>query len=357
MATVQQIEDAIRKAAAKGDKALVLQLAKARDAALSGGQTAAPAQPTTPPPYDPNTTFGAIRQGSDDAQRVLVDSITRGFMDKGLDATIGGGQQEQTRQSRERLPGYVEAPLDITGAVISSPYRVGSAVGGGLWGAAEGAANAYGHQEGWMPEWGNIAKEAGKGAVLGSGAAKVGEWLGKGYNRVFGEAPSGPQTSDELFDAAASADKRTRVGKNTVAGSERMKAAELANAGGKDEFKKFVEGMDRKKWPHNEQVQATKIANKSNKRSKLLSGLGSVVSGGNFWGAIPIAKATAGAGPMLGAALKTAAHMVDDINPKDFKVLQEMILDSSGRMKTDQKSIDAARDYLSKIATQWGQSN
>lgn len=130
----------------------------------------------------PTSRAGIVGQALDDAARISADTMTRGYLDK----ILGEEDQAKTAQSRERTSDWVEAPLDVASAVATSPFRVGSMVGGGLWGAAEGAASAYGHQQGWMPEWGNIAGEAGQGALLGSGAAKVGEWLGKGWSRMRG---------------------------------------------------------------------------------------------------------------------------------------------------------------------------
>lgn len=128
----------------------------------------------------------------DDAFRVAADTMSRGYLDK----LLGEEAQAHTARSRERLSDWVEAPVEVASAVVSTPYRVGSTAAGGLFGALEGGITAYGNQEDWTPDLGNIAYESGKGALLGSGAAKAGEWLGKGWSKIApGEAPvHGPPT-------------------------------------------------------------------------------------------------------------------------------------------------------------------
>lgn len=169
MATREQMMTALRNADKAGDSA-----AASRIAGMIKNYDA----------QQPASTLGKVGQSADDAVRILADSMTRGYADK----LLGPEEQARTQQSRERTSDWVEAPLDIAGAVIASPYRIGSTVAGGVAGGLEGMASAYGHQKGWVPEVGNIASEGLQGALLGSGAAKAGEWLGKGWNRLFGEA-------------------------------------------------------------------------------------------------------------------------------------------------------------------------
>ena len=382
MATLEQVEDAIRKAHAKGNKELVRKLGEVRKQMLAGGggAPAGPAEGTDEQGWaqrlfdlrNANTGESLIYgnkpkpSGFDDVTRIMADTATRGFGDK----ITGTGNL--TDAARERTPGYVEAPADITAALASSPYRVGSTLAGGVAGGLEGAASAYGHQDGWIPdtgaEWGDIAKEAGKGMVLGSGAAKAGEWIGKGVNALKGKPAI--STAEELLEAGGKVEKRVDAGKNVskknrdiLARTKRMKAAELAAAEGKGGFQKMFEGMDRPmteaervfgggkdriQWPHDEQKIIAELANKPNKTAKVLSGVGSMASGGNFMGSIPIAKYTKGLGPVVGAGFKMAASLADDIDPKTVEKLKSMILDNTGRLKADKATIDMMRDQLAK---------
>lgn len=134
----------------------------------------------------------------DDVMRIAADSMTRGYADK----LMGPQEQQHTQRARERTPDWVEAPTDIASAVIASPYRVGSTAAGGLWGGLEGMASAYGHQQDWTPDVGNILWEGGKGALAGAGGAELGKWVGRGWNRMFPEAPvqgpSLPQAEPQL---------------------------------------------------------------------------------------------------------------------------------------------------------------
>lgn len=148
----------------------------------------------------------------DDSMRVAADSISRGYLDK----LSGEEAQQHTARSRERLPGWVETPIDIAAAVASSPYRIGSAGAGALAGAAEGAASAYGHQEGWVPGW-DVLKGAAVGAATGGLGAKAGEWLGGGKAIRDAEAVAPPPNATQAANVdrivAAKGSTREEFGK------------------------------------------------------------------------------------------------------------------------------------------------
>jgi hypothetical protein len=127
--------------------------------------------------------FARAGQSLDDSMRLIADTATRGYFDK----MLGPEEQAKTAAARERQ-GWGGTALDVGAAVATSPYRIGSMAGGALAGGLEGAASAYGHQEGWVPGW-DVLKGAGTGIVAGAGGAKLGEWAGRGWNRMFGEAP------------------------------------------------------------------------------------------------------------------------------------------------------------------------
>jgi len=302
-------------------------------------------------------------QTVNDVTDISGDTAFRGLGSK----LYGADEQQRVQQARDRTPGYLEAPADIITAIATSPYRVGSALVGGAAGAGEGALNAYGHQPNWVPSMkdaGNIAYEASKGALLGSGAAKAGEWLGKGWNALRGgKAPY--STPEELADAAANAKKRSKVGKDTVARNERMKQAELAQAKGPAGFQKLLDDMDRPltleektfspnqprpNWPHQEKVLATKLANPQpqspNIVQKGLQTLGSMAEGGGGWGKL-------WTGPLnIAAPLLKGMGAVGDVSPKHYEDLQKLILDSQGRLKTDKVTVDRMRDFLAKTVVQ-----
>ena len=125
----------------------------------------------------------------EDVQRTVRDTLSRGYADK----LLGPEEQAKTARARERMPDWVEAPTDVGAAVAGAPYRIAGMGMGALYGGLEGAASAYGHQRDWTPEWGNIARETGQGMVLGSGGAKLGEWIGKGLDKVIPDyVPSRP---------------------------------------------------------------------------------------------------------------------------------------------------------------------
>lgn len=127
--------------------------------------------------------FARAGQSLDDSMRLIADTASRGYLDKWL----GPEEQAKTAAARERQ-GWGGTAVDVGSAVATSPYRVGSAAAGALAGGLEGAISAYGHQEGWVPGL-DVLEGAGTGAVFGAGGAKAGEWAGRGWNRLFGEAP------------------------------------------------------------------------------------------------------------------------------------------------------------------------
>ena len=147
--------------------------------------------------------FARAGQSLDDSMRTIVDTVSRGYVDKWL----GPEEQAKTAAARERL-GWGGTALDVGSAVASSPYRVGSMAGGALAGGIEGAASAYGHQEGWVPGW-DVLKGAGTGAAFGAGGAKIGEWIGRGLDKAIPDyVPSNPPP----VQAATAAPQLGRVG-------------------------------------------------------------------------------------------------------------------------------------------------
>ena len=320
--------------------------------------------------YLPDWATNAL-QGVDDVTAASQDTATRGFGNK----VLGPNAQADAAAARERLPTSVELPADIITSIATSPYRIGSVGAGALAGGIEGAANEYGHQPNWIPspqEGWDIAKSAVTQSGLGAGVSKLGEWAGKGFNALKGKWPYA--TPDELYTAADKAAKRKNPGpknRDLISRGERMKQAEMAQTKGREGFKDMLEGMNepltpaerlfgpdksRVTWPREEQVQASKIAHEPNTSAKWLEGAGKMFQGGTIWGGIPIAKATAGVAPVIGTLLRTMAQVQNGANQGEIEALKKMILDSSGRMKTDKASIDLARDFLAKSFMQGGET-
>jgi hypothetical protein len=179
-------------------------LAALRAAHNAGDETAARRLATMVQSYDaqqPTSTLGKGFQTADDAFRIAADSMTRGAADKLLDATpLYGNEQEKTLQSRDRMPGWAEMPIDVGSAVIASPYRIGSMAAGAGWGALEGAGSTYMHQPNWIPssdEAVDILKGGAGGAVAGAGGAKLGQWGGDIYSKLAGKTVANPQAGEK----------------------------------------------------------------------------------------------------------------------------------------------------------------
>jgi|SoiMethySBSTD1v2_1073268.scaffolds.fasta_scaffold00799_12 hypothetical protein len=371
MATLQEIEDAIRVAAGKGNKELVRKLGAAREQMIAkgvgGGKAAAPpATEGTDEPgllqqmFDvrsPSTGESYIYgnrpkpQVIDDLMRIGGDTASRGLTDK-LTNTAN-----LTEAARERTPDFIEAPLDITTAVVTSPYRVGSMAAGGVAGGLEGGLSEYGHQKDWVPSakgMEDIAYESGKGALLGSGAAKAGEWLGK-FSNAFRKQPK-IGTEDELATAAQRAEKRQAGGKNisprsedVIARNARMEAAKMAQAQGPEAFEKMLSGMDAGKWPIDERLLLAQLANPKNMTGKFVEGAGKMLRRKSPFGAIPVI----GTGvEMVGGGINALSK-----GSKQFEALKEAILDVTGQLKKNKANVEQGREYLSKTVVGAGKTD
>jgi hypothetical protein len=154
-------------------------------------------------------------QPVDDLLRTGIDTGSRGYYDKfalsgvvprmfGYQDSSGPQEQAETAAARERMPDWVEIPSDIAVSIGTSPYRVAGAAWGGLAGGLEGAASAYGHQEGWVPG-GDVLKGTGTGALFGAGGAKLGEKIGDWWS-TRQSAKAQPYKTDADLNTAAAAD-------------------------------------------------------------------------------------------------------------------------------------------------------
>lgn len=129
--------------------------------------------------YLPTGVTNAM-QTVDDLTQSAGDVVTRGW----------GSNDKLTEEARGRT-GLMHLPTDIAAGVAASPYMVGGPLTGAAFGAGEGALRSYGNQEGWTPEWGNIANDAKTGALLGAGGyALPGAWNAvKGGLKKAGDIP------------------------------------------------------------------------------------------------------------------------------------------------------------------------
>lgn len=306
-----------------------------------------------PSGYSDMSTLGAIGTGADDTVRVMADTITRGYLDK----LLGAEEQEKTRQSRERLSDWVEVPAEVGAAVISSPYRIGSTAAGGLFGAGEGALEAYGNQESWVPDPANIGKGALTGAVTGAVGAKGGEVLGGLLDRKAAKAAKTYKTDEELFEAAGKAKRNTKAGKDVARRGERVETARLAQTKGQKGFEEMlasIEKAGRKQSGYSRQeVEALSgLANRPNKKKGIISDIGETLQGGTSWGRLPVAMATGGIGSLLGHGVKSVANAMDEVNPNEVARFLALLRNGPDVLATG--GADMGRDVLSKMLAQYG---
>jgi hypothetical protein len=141
--------------------------------------------------YDAKPWYAKAGIAADDIMRIGAEGMTRG----GLDKVLGPEEQAKTQAAHERA-GLAGDVAQIGGALVASPYRVGSTIGGAAWGGLEGAASAYGHQKGWIPDeqgWWDIGEGAVTGSGLGAAGAKIGDLAGWGWSKLTGGHVPNPQ--------------------------------------------------------------------------------------------------------------------------------------------------------------------
>jgi len=195
----------------------------------------------------PTSDMGRRFQTVDDSMRIAADSMTMGLFDKAL----GEEDQAKTRASRERA-GWGGTAVDI-GAGMVNPIRVGGKIGGAVLGGGQGALDAYGHQDAWIPdtagEWGDIGKGAVIGSGLGAAGAKLGEWGGGLLDKFGYKSAKANEPFKSSGDLDVEAARREKLGypafaEDYKARSARVKEAEALQGKGRGEFDKVLKGMD-----------------------------------------------------------------------------------------------------------------
>lgn len=305
----------------------------------------------------------------DDTIRTIADTATRGYADKAM----GAEEQQHTARSRERLPDYVEMPLDIATGVLTSPFRAASAGYGALTGGIEGAADAYGHQEGWVPDAGGV-KDILKGGAIGAGVGGVTGGLGDVLGRWTNIGKKGFKSDEELFDAAKMARSKNLKGKaDLTRRAEKAEAARLAQTKGQAGFQEMLAGMDKAdkpasladtvfgggkkkpagpQWDRRQKELISSMANRETGRESLANVAGTVLTGGGgLLGPLLASKVATPLAPVVGAGLKGLSRLRDkaaSANAKDYKELMEGL-----RGYTDDP---AGRDALSVVLNKLGVS-
>jgi hypothetical protein len=159
----------------------------------------------------------SLSQGLDAATRVATDAPTFGLMDK-----LFGSQAQADTAADYKQMGKWSLPLSIAGGAVTglpelkaasaigetaAPYLaklpltgqgkwLGGVLGMGGVGGATSALAEYGHEQGWTPDVGRIAKAGGIGGALSAGFGALGGVVGRG-----GELPTSP-TAQSYFDQA-----------------------------------------------------------------------------------------------------------------------------------------------------------
>lgn len=336
MATRAEIMQAIRAADAAGDVEAAKRLTAMHDAT----------------PTD-DRLQGYTPQFMQDFQSIASDAMTRGF---------GTADNPNTQAARDRQPGYVEAPAGIFGAVVGSPYRVGSKLAGMAWGAGEGALSEYGHQENWIPgteEWKDIGEAGVKGAGLGWLGAKVGEYFGGAKAAKDAKANQPYPTDESLRTAVDEADRLAPGGPRGADLKDRVsRVDDIRNAKSRDEFANLRAGSPE------EAAEFAKIAQKkslspfaADQIERLSIAKGGAVDMGRLARLTLDLKTTGG----MGTAGATAADLLGvpaklrSVPAREAERAAALVRDPRGiGLAPDQATINAWRDRLSKAAAGYG---
>lgn len=175
------------------------------------------AAPATAPSQSWGDWLHSASQGLTEATRVATDLPTFGLMDK----VFGSQAQADTAKAYQDM-GRAALPLALAGSMVTgqgelagakaigeaaAPYLaklpltgqgkwLGGVLGSGAVGAPAAALGAYGHEAGWTPDGGDIAKGAEWGGALGALGGTLGGVVGRG-----GKLPTSP-TAQSFFDQA-----------------------------------------------------------------------------------------------------------------------------------------------------------
>lgn len=295
--------------------------------------------------------FARAGQSLNDSMRIIADSATRGYGDKAL----GPEEQALTEAARQRQ-GWGGTALDVGTSVATLPIRIGSMAGGALAGGLEGAASAYGHQDGWVPDAGeavDILKGAGTGAAFGAGGAKLGEWIGDWWGGRQAEAARPYKTDAELRAASVADPSNLDLGARLA----RVNMIRGTQGTTRDTFAHMLSGMQEA----SPEVQA-KIAEIAGQKG-LVSAAGGMLPDALTAGgldrtlAVGLTLGPKAAAARLGAQGLKAAGESDWAKQVPPKAIDELAtLERSGPLNIDPATIDKWRDLVAKAGIGYGRS-
>jgi hypothetical protein len=299
--------------------------------------------------------FARAGQTLDDSMRLLVDTGSRGYIDKWL----GPEEQAKTAAARERQ-GWGGTAVDVGAAVLTSPYKVRSMAAGAGYGGLEGAASSYAHSDSWVPNPLEIGKDALIGAATGGFGAKAGEWFGGAKATKDAKANQPYPTDDSLRIAADEAQFTDPHSPQTADLGDRVsRLDDVRSAKGRDEFANLRAGnpeeaalfkqIAEKKGPSAfaadqiERLSLTKGVDLKDVPRLLRQGVDLKTTGG-------VGMLGATAADLLGVPAKLRGA-----SGREAERAAALVRDPRGiGLAPDQTTINAWRDRLSKAAAGYG---
>jgi hypothetical protein len=246
----------------------------------------------------PGQTLHDFSVGLDTATRAATDWPTYGLADKlvsnlprpqqpatGNDYSPKGDPQADTAAAHQRLGGW-DIPVSLAGSAVSATPELKAAsaigealpswLGGGKWlggvlgsgtvGAGTSALGAYGHEAGWTPDVGDIAKQTAIGTGVGMLSGLPGGVVGRGGTLPPAQTPAALETAmkaeyapldagvfhgpsqvapalDAVTNTMTGAEKD--LAKSTMARVEKLGAQNLVTGSDIQSYQKLFDGLGR----------------------------------------------------------------------------------------------------------------
>lgn len=182
MATLEELERALRNAHAAGDE----QAARA-----FAGEIRSMRNQSAQSSFQDLPWWAKVGRAADDAARIFANSVTLGYADK-LAGAMGGGTAEERAKTQDAVAraGSASIPLELLGLLVpggAASRSVGTVLRGsglpttmvreGVAGAMVGAGSALGHDE-------NVGDGVLSGAMGGMAGGAAGKYIGEGIDAI-----------------------------------------------------------------------------------------------------------------------------------------------------------------------------
>lgn len=375
MATLAEIENAIRVADAAGRRADVQALAAERERMVAKGEGNMIGD-VSPQGVEPasllqriasNPTIkslletqqaqdladpGKFGQAADDMARIGVDTASFGFADPAIGLLSGEDERAKTKAARERagwagtgmdVAAAVEtAPAFITGKLLQGAKGVGAGVGRmlgyGAEGAGQAALSAVGHGE---RDPATLIRDAITGGALGAAGEKIGSAVGGWASRLKAKRAAAGKPSIDWSGGGPARAERTAEVEAATAAAKKGSAPEA-----------FTPLKGKPGYSPEEQAIVTRLADRTLPRKAMdaVGQLSPFKSGGAALAHTALYPLTGGVSTKLGLGAEALGQVSKHLTRRDIEDLGALVRDPEGKgLRTDPETVAKVRDFMAKL--------